>query len=267
MRFNQLSYIVKNPIFIVLSLLFLHVIMPAVAYYLSYLIFTDELLIIGYVLFVALPTGVSSMLWVQLCKGNLPLALAIILIDTLLSPVIMPFVIHAIIGESITLDTTGLILNLIIMIVIPSIIAIALNEWTKGKANERLSVYLNPLSKLFILLVILINSSTVAPYLKVFSWELVGSIAFVFVLACIGYLLSFLLARLIWRDASIIISFVYSNSMRNIALGVVIAASYFPAKIAMPVIFGMLFQQLTAAFVSRALTRFYKKRAAQVVHD
>lgn len=260
MRVNQLSFIVKNPIFIVLSLLFLHIIMPAVAYMLSHLLFNDELLIIGYILFVAIPTGVSSMIWVQICKGNLPLTLAVILIDTLLSPLIMPFVIHAIIGESITLNTASLVINLLIMIVIPSLIAITINECTKGKANKQLGLYFNPLSKILILFVIMINSSSVAPYVTVFSWELVGSIIFVFSLACLGYLLSFTIARFIWKDPAIIISFVYSNSMRNIALGIVIATSHFPAKIAMPIIFGMLFQQLTASFVSRWLTKFYEKR-------
>lgn len=260
MRFNQLSYIINNPMFIILSLLFLHIIMPAIAYVLAHFLFEDELLIIGYVLFVAIPTGVSSMLWVQLCKGNLPLTLAIILVDTLLSPLIMPIVVHAIIGESILLDTTSLVINLIIMIVLPSIIAILINEWSKGSANQTLGYYFNPLSKFIILFVIMINSSSVAPYLKIFSFELVWSILFVFALACIGYLISFLLARIIWKDPSIVISFVYSNSMRNIALGIVIATSHFPAKIAMPIIFGMLFQQLTASFVSRGLTAFYDRR-------
>lgn len=262
MRFNQLSFMIKNPIFIVLSLLCLHVIMPAIAYLLANFLFDDELLIIGYVLFVAIPTGVSSMLWVQLCKGNLPLTLAIILVDTLLSPLIMPLVVHGIIGERIALDTASLVTNLIIMIVLPSVIAILINEWSKGHANQTLGYYFNPLSKVIILLVIMINSSAVAPYMKVFSFELVWSILFVFALACIGYLVSFILARLIWKDPSIVISFVYSNSMRNIALGIVIATTHFPAKIAMPIIFGMLFQQLTASFVSRGLTRFYERKKA-----
>lgn len=259
MRFNQLSFIVKNPIFIVLSLVFLHIVMPTVAYFLAHLLFDDKLLIIGYILFVSIPTGVSSMLWVQLCKGHLPLTLAIILIDTLLSPLVMPLVIHAVIGESISLDTKSLVINLLIMIVLPSLVAIVLNEWSDGKANKKLSLYFNPFSKFLILFVIMINSSSVAPYLKTFSWELVASIVFVFVLALIGYALSFLIAKLIWKDPSVIISFVYSNAMRNIALGIVIATSYFPAKIAMPIIFGMLFQQLTASIVSRALTNFYER--------
>ena len=46
-------------------------------------------------------------------------------------------------------------------------------------------------------------------------------------------------------------AFLFTAGMRNIALGVVIATTYFPSKVAMPVVFGMLFQQVLAAVVFR----------------
>lgn len=40
---------------------------------------------------------------------------------------------------------------------------------------------------------------------------------------------------------------VFNAGMRNIAVGVVLATTYFPSKVAMPVVFGMLFQQVLAS--------------------
>ncbi|RKJ70246.1 hypothetical protein D7X33_23175, partial [Butyricicoccus sp. 1XD8-22] len=54
-------------------------------------------------------------------------------------------------------------------------------------------------------------------------------------------------------------SFVFAGGMRNIAVGVVIASTYFPAKVAMPVVFGMMFQQVLAAQFSRVI-EIYKEK-------
>ncbi|WP_241747152.1 hypothetical protein [Lysinibacillus sphaericus] len=47
--------------------------------------------------------------------------------------------------------------------------------------------------------------------------------------------------------------------MRNIAVGVVIATTYFPPKTVMPVVFGMLFQQALASFFSRIVEQYQLK--------
>ena len=43
--------------------------------------------------------------------------------------------------------------------------------------------------------------------------------------------------------------------MRNIAVGVIVATTYFPCKVAMPVVFGMLFQQVLASVFSKMVTK------------
>lgn len=255
MKLNDIKVFTKYHKTILVSIAFLHILMPIWAYFLSIIIFDDHLLTIGYVISVAVPTGVTSVIWVKMCKGHVPLSLSIVLIDTLLSPLIMPFLLQIIVGESIAIDTASLIFDLLWMIVLPSIAGVILNEVSKGSIQIHLGKYLAPLSKLSLFGVVMINSSAVAPYLKDISWELIGVIFVVLFLSISGYIFAMLLGRFIWKDSSILTSFVFIGGMRNIAVGVIVATTYFPSKVAMPVVFGMLFQQVLASIFSKVIQK------------
>lgn len=249
MKFSDMKVFVQYPKTILLLIAFLHILMPIWAFSLSSLLFNDSLLIIGFVLSVAVPTGVTSIIWVTISKGNIPLSLALVLIDTLLAPIVMPLLLEIIAGQSIHIDTKGLIIDLIWMIVLPSILGVLLNEKTKGKVYEKLNPILSPISKLCLFAVVMINSSSIAPFIKNLTSELIIVIVAVLFIAISGYVFAFLISKFLYKNKhGIRSSFLFTAGMRNISLGVVIATSYFPSKVAMPVVFGMLFQQILASF-------------------
>lgn len=256
MKVSEVKLVKKHPGFILLAIIFLHILMPLWAYFLSVITFNDHLLTVGFVLAVAIPTGVTSVIWVTISKGNLPLCLSVILIDTLLAPVVMPVILHIVAGERIAIDTVSLIVNLLWMIVLPTILGILLNEWTKGKVQQKIGPKLAPFSKLSLFAVVGINGSAVAPYVKSFSWQLAGIVLLVLVLSISGYVFSFLLGRFVWKEPAMASTFMFIGGMRNIATGVVVATAFFPAKVAMPVVFGMLFQQVLASFSSKAAGKY-----------
>lgn len=247
LKFRDIKVFKEYPKTILFIIAFLHILMPLWAYFLAQLIFDDRLLSIGFLLSVAVPTGVTSVIWVTISKGNLPLCLAIILIDTLLAPIILPVTLHLVVGEGIQLQTTSLIIDLIWMIVLPSLFGMLMNEWTKGKLNEKIGKPLSLISKLCLFGIIMINSSAIAPYVKNLNAELAGVIGLVLFIAISGYTFSFILSRLFWKSQADQATFVFNAGMRNIAVGVVLATTYFPSKVAMPVVFGMLFQQVLAS--------------------
>lgn len=256
MNAKATKIVVKYPSFILASIAFLHIVMPVWAYFLSTWIFDDHLLTVGFVLAVAIPTGVTSMIWVTITRGNLPLCLSIILIDTLLAPIILPAIIHIVAGERIAVDTTALVFNLLWMIVLPTLLGIVLNELTKGKVQTVWGPKLAPFSKLSLFAIVGINGSAVAPYVQKISFELVGVILLVLFIAMTGYGAAFLIGHLLWRNHEIATTFMYVGGMRNIATGVVVATTFFPAKVAAPVVFGMLFQQILASVYSKVVERY-----------
>lgn len=255
MKFKDVKIFVKHPALILFSIIFLHLLMPLWAYFLATVIFDDHLLTIGFVLSVAVPIGVSSVIWINMCKGNLPLGLSIILIDTLLSPFIIPSLLYVVSGEKIELDVASLIFNLILMIVLPTILGILVNELSKGEIPKKYGKKLAPFSKLCLFAVVMINSSTIAPYLNDFNVQLISVLLLVLVVAGSGYVFALLIGRYVLKDYSVMTTLVFTGGMRNIAVGVIVATTYFPSKVAMPVVFGMLFQQVLASLFSKVVTK------------
>ncbi|MCI4139590.1 bile acid:sodium symporter family protein, partial [Bacillus vallismortis] len=79
------------PIPMILALFVLHIIMPLFAWGSGHLIFKgDPLTITGLTLAVVIPTGITSLIWAAMYKGNVGLTLSIILVVTVLSPLIVP---------------------------------------------------------------------------------------------------------------------------------------------------------------------------------
>lgn len=259
LNFKGLTSFSKYPWVILITIAFLHILMPLWAYFVSTVIFQDHLLTIGFVLSVAIPTGVTSFIWVSFCKGHLALGLSIILIDTLLAPIIVPALSYIVVGEAVSIDTSSIMIDLLWMIVLPSIAGIMLNELTKGKVVETIGKPFAPFQKLCLFLIIMINSSAIAPIFKNITWEIMWIILVVFIIATSGYVLCLVLGHLLWKDVSIITTFVFTGGMRNIAVGVVIATTYFPPKVVMPVVFGMLFQQVLAAQFSKIIEKYKEK--------
>ncbi|CAM2981099.1 bile acid:sodium symporter family protein [Salinicoccus roseus] len=260
MDFKDFRMVVKYPGTILLSILFLHILMPVWGYVLATVLLDDALLTIGFTLAVAVPTGVTSIIWVTITRGNLPLALSIVLLDTLLAPLILPLILVAVAGTAVTIDSGALIMGLLWMIVLPTLAGILMNEVTQGRVKDTLGRRLAPFSKISLLLIIMINGSVIAPYLQNFSWEIIGILLLVLFITLSAYAFALVTGHYLLEEPSIVTTFTYNVGMRNISVGVVIATAYFPPKVAMPVVFCMLFQQLIASFASRGMIRYQTYR-------
>jgi predicted Na+-dependent transporter len=180
----------------------------------------------------------------------------------MLAPFVVPGILSLLIGTSVTLDMAAMMSSLFWMIVVPSLLGMLLNEWTKGGIVPVWGPRLNPFSKLFMAAVVAINGSVVAPYLADFNWRLAGLAAIIIFLASFGYALSYFIARLLgWNEADQV-ALVFNGGMRNISAGAVLAVSYFPPPVAVPVVLGMVFQQMLAS-----LAGYLLGRRSQTLHN
>ncbi|UFT99692.1 bile acid:sodium symporter family protein [Radiobacillus kanasensis] len=246
--FESLKRAVLHPIPIILILGILHIVMPLWAWGMGSLAFRgDSFTITGLILGMIIPTGITSFIWVSMKRGHVALTLSIILIDTIISPFVVPFTLSLFVGESVEMNVWDMMKGLIGMIVVPSILGMILNHLTKGESKKVLSPILSPFSKLGLASVIMINSAVVAPYLVPFNAHLIKIAVVVFTIAFTGYLLSWLFARWLRQEDEVVIALTFTGGMRNISAGAVIAVAYFPYPVAVPVVIGMLFQQVLAS--------------------
>ncbi|WP_059042659.1 bile acid:sodium symporter family protein [Paenibacillus rubinfantis] len=261
LSFKDFLNVLKKPLPLVLCLFILHLAMPLIAMGMGHVAFPgDFYTITGFILAAAIPTGVSSFVWVGIYKGNIALTLSIILIDTLLAPFVVPGILSLLVGTSVRLDALAMMTSLFWMIVVPSLVGMLLNQWSKGKVIAAWGPWLNPFSKLAMASVVAINGAVVAPYLTDFSPRLLGLAAIIVLLAAIGYALGFGLSRLIGLNEADKVALVFNGGMRNISAGAVLAVTYFPAPVAVPVVLGMVFQQMMASLVGLVLGRQARAR-------
>jgi len=260
-NFHSLKEVIVHPFPIFIAMLILHILMPIWAWSVGHVVFSGDIYTItGLILGMVIPTGVTSFMWVAIYKGNIPLVLSIILIDTLLSPFIVPYSLSLFMGETIEMDFISIMKGLLGMVVIPSLIGMYLNQVTKGKIKDQLGTRLAPFSKICLGFVVMLNGAVVAPYLKNINLKLVSITLTVFMIALTGYLFSFLIGKFFKGGRDNVISLTFTGGMRNISAGAVIAVSYFPAAVAVPVVVGMLFQQVLASLNGHFLNRYYNRK-------
>ncbi|QNU26307.1 bile acid:sodium symporter family protein [Geobacillus zalihae] len=258
LRLADLKEALIHPGPIAAALCLLHLVIPLWAFGLGHLFFGhDRLTVIGFVLAAAIPTGVTSFIWVSIGRGNLALALSVILIDTFLSPAVVPLTLLLFAGSAVEIDVWQMVLGLFFMIILPSLGGMLVSERLSGRANERLAGGLAPFSKLALVLVVMINSAVVAPYFGHADARLVFMAFLVFVIAGSGYFLSWMAARWLKFAPPDIIALTFTGGMRNISAGAVLAMTYFPPPVSVPVVLGMLFQQVLASMYHRLLDKTY----------
>lgn len=256
--FEEFVKVIVQPLPLITTLLILHVGMPLLALGLGHTVYGHEpLTITGLILAAAIPTGITSFVWVAIYRGNIVLTLSIILMDTVLSPFVVPYTLSALVGTKVQMDTLAMMRGLFFMIVVPSILGMLLNQWTKGRVKEQWSGRLGPFSKICMGIVVAINSSVIAPYLRDFNAKLLGLAGFVLALASLGYILGWIVAKLMKWDQDIVVALTFNSGMRNISAGAVLAVAYFPPPVAIPVVLGMLFQQSLASLFGFLLNRRY----------
>ncbi|WP_407271739.1 bile acid:sodium symporter family protein [Radiobacillus sp. PE A8.2] len=262
-NFNSLQKAIAHPLPIIIAFLSLHIIMPLWAFAIGHLTFSGDMLTItGLILAMVIPTGITSFIWVSICKGNIALTLSIILIDTILSPFIVPYTMSLFVGTTVEMNVSSIMVGLFLMVVIPSLIGMCLNQFTKGRIKDSWGTRLAPFSKLCLAVVIMINCAAVAPFLRVVNWKLILIACVMFFVAFCGYLLAWCIGVLFKRDKEEIITLTFTGGMRNISAGAVIAVAYFPAAVAVPVVLGMLFQQILASIYGQLLGRYYNKQVS-----
>jgi BASS family bile acid:Na+ symporter len=257
-NFKDLRKVMMHPLPIIATFAILHLVMPLVGWAAGTLFFPgDDLTQTGFVLLFVIPTGVVSLVWVTIYGGNIALTLALILLDTLLSPLTVPLSLSLIVGAKVHMNPWDIMSGLLVMVVIPSLIGMLMNQWTKGKIKTVWGPRLAPFSKIGLFIVVAINSSVVAPYLKGMNSGLILVIAVAFVCATIGYLAGWLISRLMRWDLDVTIALTFNSGMRNLSAGAVLAISFFPPPVVLPVIAGMLFQQILAALYGQRLAKRY----------
>ena len=260
--FGNLARTVRHPAPMLVSLVLASVVMPCAACALATALFgTNPNLVCGIVLEYSVPIAVVCAMWTNMLGGDPALSLATILVSTVAAPFTIPLTLHALLGQTIEVDAARMMGEMIVSIALPALAGTAANDLTHGRAARELSPVIAPAAKIALVLVILTNSTGVAPYVRNLTPTLVAVAAFICVFSAGGYAIGLLAARVMRRPYDQTASMTYLVGMSNISAGAVIAGEYFPGEVMFPVVIGTLFQQVLAACFGNLLRRTRRRRA------
>lgn len=252
--FREMADVARRPLPVVVIFAILHVVMPLLALAAGKLLFPEApLFTTGLVLEYAIPTGVASLLWVSIGRGNTSMCLSVVLLDTLLAPFVIPLTLRVLLGSVVEMDTASMVGNLMIMVAIPALLAMTLFQMTRGRVAATVKPLLAPFAKLTMLVLVLANATGCAPFLRDITPTLVKLICAVFALCLLGFFLGYQAARLLKADFPTAVTMSLNSGIRNIAAGSVLAIAYFPGDVLFPVAFSPLFLQATTAVIVKIL--------------
>ena len=254
--FGNLARTVRHPAPMLVSLILATVLMPSVACVLATALFgSDPNLVCGVVLEYSVPVAVVAAMWTNMLGGDPALSLATILVSTVAAPFSIPLTLHLLLGQTIEVDAARMMGEMVVSIALPALAGTLANDVSRGRAARELSPVIAPAAKIALVLVILTNSTGVAPYVRSLTPQLVGVALFICAFAASGYALGLLAARVMRLPREQTVSVTYLVGMRNISAGAVIAGEYFPGEVMFPVVIGTLFQQVLAAAFGSVLRR------------
>ena len=260
-RAREVGHAFARPMPMLAALAVAHILMPLAAWGAGSALFGAESpYVVGFVLLMLIPLGISSLMWVGVSGGLPALITALVTVSSLLSPLIVPFGLDLMFGAAIDMDTRGIMLDLLLIVVLPTAAGIALNEATRGRVNAILQPGAGFFSKLAFLAVIVLNAAAIGPHVHALGGAIPAMVPAVVVLVAFGYAAG-CAAAIPWRKAEMTATLAYGCGIRNISLGIVIGLGYFSPEAAVPVVLSILIQQPGAAAFN-GLMRKIRARAA-----
>ena len=260
LQIKEFGSAMRSPFPILVFFSIVRILMPLCVLLFSSLFFRGEPEIItGYIVIYSAPVAVAGFIWIVIFNGNKALGLSLILLDTLFSPLIMPATIMVLRGTDVNINASSIIVSMLLMVGIPTIVGVIINETSRGKIPAQISPFLNPLSKLSLIFIISSNSASILPTIQLNDlriWKIAG-------LCCFFLISTMLLPRLgaflIKCDHEKTVGLTFSAAQRNSSAALTVAVSFFPELVVLPTLVHIIFQQLLSGILGRLV--FGKSRS------
>jgi len=207
-----------------------YIIMPFIGFALAELFGLDPMLAAGVVLVGSCPGGTASNVIAYLARGDVALSVTMTSVSTLISPIMIPFLMYVYAGQWINVAVYGLFISTVKIIILPVVLGVATRILLRDKIAYLLPVLpsVSAVSIIFIVAVIVAANAV--------SIAAVGlSIAVIVILHnSLGLTIGYFVARLSGMDTAKSRTVSIEVGMQNSGLAVALANLHFGALAALP---------------------------------
>lgn len=206
----------------------------------------------GQTLVGTLPTDVSAPLLVLLARGNVALAAVLNAVNTVLSPFIVPLLFLALTGIELRVPVGAIILELVLIVVVPTVIGVYLRTRYPAAVGRHDSLYPSIGSIFYLLLLLAVigpNAETIIGY----GWYAIVIALAALTLNLTGYAVGFI-SKVFVADREELIAYLFTVSKKEFSIAAAfVVSSGLPSEIAVPAAFFAVIQMITSPIAARLL--------------
>ena len=257
---HDLKIVLSRPKDILLGCLAQFIVMPLLAWFLTWAFSLPKELALGVILVGCCPGGTASNVITYLAKGDLALSVGMTATSTLLAPILTPLLVWLMAGTMVDVDTWGMLQSIVYVVIAP-IVAGLLCQRFLSKMTTRVVPYLPAVSSIAIALVVGIVVSHTADKL----WA--GGMLVVLVVMAhnlLGLAIGFLLATLFRLSKPKCVAVSIEVGMQNSGLASSLAVLHF-AAFPLATIPGAIFSvwhNISGALVAKLYQRIFPSSSA-----
>ena len=207
-----------------------YTVMPFIGFVLAKIFELDPLLAVGVVLVGSCPGGTSSNVMTYLARGDVAFSVTMTSVSTILSPIMLPFLMYTYAGEWINVPVLKLFISTVQIILLPVGLGVLLRILIKDKIKYVLPVLPSVSAAAIIFIVAVIVAANSASIASV--GLLVAVIAIIH--NTFGFLIGYRVARFFGMDVNRARAVSIEIGMQNSGLAVALANTYFGALAALP---------------------------------
>jgi BASS family bile acid:Na+ symporter len=247
LRWEDFRRIGKMPGRVLLGVMLQFTVMPAFGFFLGYLFGLPKEYAVGLSLVANCPGGTASNVICYIAELDVPLSVTMTTVSTLAAVVLTPFLTSLLVGNRLYVDTLGLLLSTVQVIVIPVVLGLALRQWLPKITKNILPV----MPSVAVLMITLIVASIIGAGREYIISGGVMLFVSVFLLHSSGFLFGYFIARLIGAADTAAKTISIEVGMQNSGLGVVLARQNFTSPmVAIPSAISSLFHSLIASVLA-----------------
>jgi BASS family bile acid:Na+ symporter len=230
LRTTDFKRVWQNPQPIALAIIIQFSVMPLAAVLLAKAFGLSDDLTIGMVIVGACAGGTASNVMTYLARGDVALSVSMTLASTLWGVMATPLIISVMAGESVQIDSLGILFSLVKMVLIPILAGVLITHYQPKFANK-INKYLADIASALILLIIAIIVALNADEISTLGYGVFAAVALHNIIGLIsGYM-----AGKITRQTEVTCrTLAIEIGMQNSGLGVALALKYFGPLAALP---------------------------------
>ncbi len=201
-------------------------IMPMAGWAVSRLLDLDTPFAVGLILVACCPGGTASNVVSYIARADVALSVTMTTCSTIVAVALTPLLTKTLAGRLVEVDTWGLFLSTLQVVVLPVSAGVAVNRFL-----PRLADHVRPAAPLVsVLLIALICGSIIGQSADAVRSSGLQLLAAIVMLHLVGFGLGYLLARLVGQGRQTARTISIETGMQNSGMGVVLAREHFPAE-------------------------------------